>query len=195
MTMTRKLHELGQSLWLDNITRELLDSGTLRRYIEQLSITGLTSNPTIFDEAIGGSSRVRRRHPAKGRGRTRRRSPVRRARARGSAPRRRSVPAGIRSQRRHRRLGVDGGIAAARRRRGRRPSRRRAGIHRLADAAQSVRQDSGHAGRRARHRGSRVRRGAGQCHAAVLRSSSTWRRPARTCAPSSGASPRDSIRA
>jgi transaldolase len=53
MSMTKNLHDLGQSLWLDNITREILDGGTLRRYIEQFSITGLTSNPTIFDEAIG----------------------------------------------------------------------------------------------------------------------------------------------
>jgi transaldolase len=51
--MTKALHDLGQSLWLDNITREILDDGTLRRYIEQYSNTGLTSNPTIFDEAIG----------------------------------------------------------------------------------------------------------------------------------------------
>jgi transaldolase len=51
--MTKDLHDLGQSLWLDNITREILDNGTLRRYIEQFSVTGLTSNPTIFDEAIG----------------------------------------------------------------------------------------------------------------------------------------------
>jgi transaldolase len=56
MSMTQKLHDLGQSLWLDNITRGILDDGTLRRYIDQLSVTGLTSNPTIFDEAIGGSS-------------------------------------------------------------------------------------------------------------------------------------------
>jgi transaldolase len=53
---TRKLRELGQSLWLDNITRDLLDSGTLQRYIDEWSISGLTSNPTIFDEAIGGSA-------------------------------------------------------------------------------------------------------------------------------------------
>jgi transaldolase len=56
MTITQQLHDLGQSLWLDNITRGILDNGTLRRYIEELSVTGLTSNPTIFDEAIGGSS-------------------------------------------------------------------------------------------------------------------------------------------
>src|SRR3984885_9419383 len=50
--VTQQLHDLGQSLWLDNITRTLLGDGTLRRYISDLSITGLTSNPTIFDEAI-----------------------------------------------------------------------------------------------------------------------------------------------
>jgi transaldolase len=54
--VTTRLHELGQSLWLDNITRELLDRGTLRHYIDELSVTGLTSNPTIFDEAISGSA-------------------------------------------------------------------------------------------------------------------------------------------
>src|SRR6478672_7184606 len=56
MKATQKLHELGQSLWLDNITRDLLTSGTLRRYIDELSVTGLTSNPTIFDHAIKNST-------------------------------------------------------------------------------------------------------------------------------------------
>ncbi len=56
MKPTQHLHDLGQSLWLDNITREILDNGTLRGYIENFAVTGLTSNPTIFDEAIGGSS-------------------------------------------------------------------------------------------------------------------------------------------
>ena len=56
MNVTKTLHDLGQSLWLDNITREILDNGTLRRYIDELSVTGLTSNPTIFDEAIGNTS-------------------------------------------------------------------------------------------------------------------------------------------
>jgi transaldolase len=56
MKATQKLHELGQSLWLDNITRDLLTSGTLRRYIDRLSVTGLTSNPTIFDHAIKAST-------------------------------------------------------------------------------------------------------------------------------------------
>lgn len=55
MKATQRLHNLGQSLWLDNITRDLLDSGTLRRYIDDLSVTGLTSNPTIFDHAIKNS--------------------------------------------------------------------------------------------------------------------------------------------
>ena len=56
MKATAKLHDLGQSIWLDNITRDLLESGTLSRYIAELSVTGLTSNPTIFDHAIKGSS-------------------------------------------------------------------------------------------------------------------------------------------
>jgi transaldolase len=55
MNATQKLHEIGQSIWLDNITRGLLTSGTLRRYIQDLSVTGLTSNPTIFDHAIKNS--------------------------------------------------------------------------------------------------------------------------------------------
>jgi transaldolase len=56
MKSTQDLHDLGQSLWLDNITRDLLNNGTLERYIAELSITGLTSNPTIFDHAIKNSS-------------------------------------------------------------------------------------------------------------------------------------------
>jgi len=52
MKATQQLHDLGQSLWLDNITREILDNGTLKRYIDDLSVTGLTSNPTIFDHAM-----------------------------------------------------------------------------------------------------------------------------------------------
>jgi transaldolase len=56
MRATELLHNLGQSLWLDNITRDLLNSGTLKRYIDELSVTGLTSNPTIFDHAIKNST-------------------------------------------------------------------------------------------------------------------------------------------
>jgi transaldolase len=55
MNATQKLHDLGQSLWLDNITRTMLTAGTLRQYIDELSVTGLTSNPTIFDHAIKNS--------------------------------------------------------------------------------------------------------------------------------------------
>jgi transaldolase len=53
MKPTARLHEVGQSLWIDNITRTMLDDGTLAGYIDELSVTGLTSNPTIFDKAIG----------------------------------------------------------------------------------------------------------------------------------------------
>ncbi len=56
MKATQLLHNLGQSIWLDNITRDLLNSGTLKHYIDDLSVTGLTSNPTIFDHAIKNSS-------------------------------------------------------------------------------------------------------------------------------------------
>ena len=56
MKATQLLHNLGQSLWLDNITRDLINTGTLNRYIDELSVTGLTSNPTIFDHAIKNSS-------------------------------------------------------------------------------------------------------------------------------------------
>ena len=66
---TKKLHDLGQSLWLDNITRELLNSGTLKRYIDELSVTGLTSNPTIFDHAIKNSTTTTQDIAPKARGR------------------------------------------------------------------------------------------------------------------------------
>ena len=56
MTPTQRLHALGQSLWIDNITRDMLDDGTIARYIDELSVTGLTSNPTIFDNAISGGN-------------------------------------------------------------------------------------------------------------------------------------------
>ena len=52
MNPTRKLHDLGQSIWLDNITRTMLDEGTIKRYIDELNVTGLTSNPSIFKKAI-----------------------------------------------------------------------------------------------------------------------------------------------
>ncbi|MCB9897913.1 MAG: transaldolase [Planctomycetes bacterium] len=55
MNATQRLHDLGQSLWLDNITRDMLDDGTLERYVREFSVTGLTSNPTIFEHALGKS--------------------------------------------------------------------------------------------------------------------------------------------
>ena len=74
MNATRQLHDLGQSLWLDNITRDLLTSGTLKRYIDELSVTGLTSNPTIFDHAIKNSAA----YDARSAGSSARASPARR---------------------------------------------------------------------------------------------------------------------
>ena len=56
MKPTQKLHDLGQSIWVDNISRGMINSGTLRRYIDELSVTGLTSNPTIFDHAVAKSA-------------------------------------------------------------------------------------------------------------------------------------------
>jgi transaldolase len=56
MKSTTQLHELGQSVWLDQISRALLDSGQLRQYIEEFSVTGLTSNPSRFDEALARGS-------------------------------------------------------------------------------------------------------------------------------------------
>jgi transaldolase len=53
---TQKLHDIGQSLWIDDITRDMLDSGRLRKYIDELSVTGLTSNPTIFEKAVAKST-------------------------------------------------------------------------------------------------------------------------------------------
>src|SRR4051795_9161760 len=67
MKPTARLHEAGQSLWLDNISREMLDSGQLRRYIDEYSVTGLTSNPSIFKKAIASGAYdddIRRRTPA-----------------------------------------------------------------------------------------------------------------------------------
>src|ERR1700722_16995577 len=55
MKATQQLHDLGQSLWLDKITRDMLDNGTLKKYIAEFSVTGFTSNPTIFEHAVAGS--------------------------------------------------------------------------------------------------------------------------------------------
>ena len=125
-TNTQELHDLGQSLWLDNISREILANGTLARYIAELSVTGLTSNPTIFEQAIGSGSfyddgiRALAAAGPIGRG------PVLRPGAAGPAAGRRPVPTGPRRHRRRRRLGLARGVAAAGRRHGqdrRRPPR------------------------------------------------------------------------
>ena len=62
MNAAQRLHELGQSLWLDNLSREILDDGTLARYIREFALTGLTSNPTIFDKAIRKTKPLRPEH-------------------------------------------------------------------------------------------------------------------------------------
>ncbi len=114
MNATQRLHEAGQSLWLDNITRRLLTSGTLRRYIDEFSITGLTSNPTIFDHAIKNSrdyDDAIRRGLKEGQVW---RGLVLRPRARGPHAGRRPVPPGLRQDGRPGRLGVAGGLAAPR---------------------------------------------------------------------------------
>ena len=56
MNPTKKLHDLGQSIWLDNITRGMLNDGTLAKYVADYNVTGLTSNPSIFDKAISGGT-------------------------------------------------------------------------------------------------------------------------------------------
>ena len=114
MKPTKTLHNLGQSLWLDNITRDLLNSGTLQRYIDELSVTGLTSNPTIFDHAIKNSADYDNDISRHGIAREAGGRFVLRTGAGGPDPGRRAVPARLRPDRRCRRLGVAGGFAAAR---------------------------------------------------------------------------------
>ena len=157
MNKTQELHNLGQSLWLDNITREILDNGTLRRYMDEFSVTGLTSNPTIFDEAIGNTHAYDDGIRDKARA--------------GKSGEALFMELALEDLRRAADLfrpvfdatdGVDGWVsmevspllandtsgsidAAAR-------------IHRASGTAQSVRQDSGHAGRRSGDRGIDLRR-------------------------------------
>ena len=114
MKATQLLHNLGQSIWLDNITRDLLNSGTLERYVTELSVTGLTSNPTIFDHAIKDSTAYDgaiREKLSKGKA----------GEAlffdlahRGHHPRRRTVPIGPRPNEWCGRMGVPRSVAAAR---------------------------------------------------------------------------------
>ena len=166
MKATQQLHDLGQSLWLDNITRDMLDSGTLKRYIDELSVTGLTSNPTIFDHAMThgnsyddeiGAAHVKRHF---GRGRFLR-DGDRRLAPRGRLVRR-HPPADFD----RRRLGVAGGFAAARLRR-QDDGRSREDAAPEGRPPQSVHQDSRHSRRTNRHRRSNLCRRLGQRHAAV----------------------------
>ena len=113
MLTTKRLNQLGQSLWLDDITRDLLDSGTLARYIAEWSVTGLTSNPTIFDHAITHSASYDSEIARLLGDRPPRRGAVLRARDPGSVARRRSVPADPPAHGDGGRLGVARGLAAA----------------------------------------------------------------------------------
>ena len=166
---------LGQSLWLDNITRDLLTTGTLRRYIAELSVTGLTSNPTIFDQAIKDSTRLRRGDPREARGGQVRRSALLRAGARGprhelpicsgrSSSARTASTAGCRSKSRR-----------CSRTTRRRPSQRRSELHAQAGRPQPLHQDPGTKRRTARDRGGDLRRRADQRDAAVFARSSISR--------------------
>ena len=138
------LHDQGQNLWLDNITRDLLDSGWLKQYIDGLSITGLTSNPTIFDHAIKNSDA----HDAS----------IAEKISRGKSgealffelaledPGGRPVPASPRKDERRGRLGVIGSVTASSARHGRYPLCHQRAIG-PRESLQPVDQDSWHKGR------------------------------------------------
>ena len=167
MNATQQLHDAGQSLWLDNITRGLLDSGTLRRYIDELAVTGLTSNPTIFDKAIAKSAdydadlRTLRQRGLTGEALF---FAVAIADLRRAADLFRPV---YDAHQRRRRLGLAGGLAPAGLRHvahaGGRP-----GSARSRGAAQPLHQDPWHPRGPARHRGVDLRRHADQRDAALL---------------------------
>ncbi len=168
MKATARLHDLGQSLWLDNITRDLLESGTLARYIAELSVTGLTSNPTIFDHAIKGSSDYDAaiREQAQGR-------QVRRERSSSSSRSRTSRARRICSGRSTTARAASTAGCRWRSRRCSRTTRRRrspprADLSRARRAAQPLHQDPRHEGGAAGDRGGDLRRRARQRHAAVL---------------------------
>ena len=167
MRPTRALHELGQSLWLDNVTRELLNSGTLQGYIDDFSVTGLTSNPTIFDHAIKNSTTydgdIARKAPS---AKSREDLFFELALADLTEAAELFQPVFARTD------GVDGWVSlevspvlahdtnGTPRGRPRSPSARR--------QAQPLHQDSWHTGRTAGHRSGYLRRRAGQCHIALL---------------------------
>ena len=113
MKATQLLHDLGQSIWLDNITRDLLNSGTLQRYIAELSVTGLTSNPTIFDHAIKNSTAYDTAIREKLNRGKQRRGALLRTRAGGPHAGCRLVSTSPRPDERRGRLGVARGVAVA----------------------------------------------------------------------------------
>ena len=184
MTATHDLHSLGQSLWLDNITRPCSTAGRSSA-TSRARRHGLTSNPTIFDKAIGGSDAYDDQiaeSAAPGSSPEERSSPSRSP----TSPRRGPVPARVRALERRRRLRVARGLAADRLRHGRRPSPRRSACA-AADRPQPVHQDPGHARGPRRDRGVDLRGRPDQRHAAVLAAPVPSPRPRRTRAASSGA--------
>ena len=114
MNAPQSLHDKGQSLWLDNITRDILDDGTLKRYIDEWSVTGLTSNPTIFDHAIKNSTAYDAAIADKLKKGKIRRGPLLRAGAGRPYTRGRPVSADPRKNKWRGRLGFPGSVAAAR---------------------------------------------------------------------------------
>ena len=185
---TGQLHRLGQSLWLDNITRDLLTSGTLQRYIDDLSVTGLTSNPTIFEQAIKNSSAYDAAISARLAQRQVGRGAVLRARARGPHARRGSVSPHPRADQRHGRVGVARGLAAARLRHRRDDRGRQDALLRAGRPSEPDDQDPRDRGRTARDRGgasSPASRSTSRC---CSRASTTSPPPKRSCAASNGGS-------
>ena len=189
MNAATLLHDAGQSLWLDNITRDLLDDGTLARYIDELVDHRADVEP---DDLRQGDQRQRRLRRAD-----------RRAHARGDVGRRRCSSswrwttcaraadlfrADLRRDRRRRRLGLARGLAAARARHRRHDRGRPSALHAQAARPNLFIKIPGTPAGHPRDRGVDLRRRAGQRHAAVLAPSTTWPPPRRTCAASSAGS-------
>ena len=165
---TQKLHELGQSLWLDNISRSLLTSGTLRRYIQEFSVSGLTSNPTIFDHALKNSHAYD--------------DAIRQEMQEGKSGEALFFELALEDLRQAADLfrpihdqtdGVDGwvslgSLSPARPRHGRHACRSQGPGHARGGTAQSLYQDTGYPRGRPRHRGGHLRGRAGQRDSAVL---------------------------
>ena len=167
MKATQKLHDMGQSLWLDNITRGLLTSGTLRTLHPGVLGHGAHLEPHDLRPRHQEQSRLRRRHPPETEGRQVGRGAVLRAGAGGLAAGRRSVSADPRPDQRRGRLGVAGGLASAGPRHGGHP-RRGQGTSRPGGTAQPLHQDTGHQGGPPRHRGGDLRGRADQRDTPVL---------------------------